>query len=403
MALTDIQVKALQPKEKQYKVFDGGGLYVLVHPNGSKYWRLKYRFNGIENVYSIGIYPDIKLPKARQQREIVKAKIVNNINPTTDKQIQGDKEAGKHSFEAMAKEWHDIKKRKWSERHAKDVLHSLEKDIFPHIGRKDIKEITRTDIIKVLERIEARGALIILSKLKQRSSAIFNYAISKEIGLENNPVTNFGDRFETNQVKHFNRLDKKDLPEFLNKLDNYQGEITTIMGLKIALLTFARTDEIRFAPWSEIDFNNNLWTIPAQRMKMKRDHIIPLSRQAVAILKELHKFTGEYKYIFASYHKPHKQPMSENAMLFGLYRMGYKGKATVHGMRATASTILNSEGVNSDWIEKQLAHEHSDKIRATYNHADYLPERRKMMQSWANLLDSLKAGNVVPIDINQNK
>lgn len=403
MALTDIQIKALKPKEKQYKLFDGGGLYILVHPNGSKYWRLKYRFNGKEGVYSIGVYPTVKLPQARKQRENIKAQIAEGINPAVEKKLKDAEQSGKNSFQYIAEQWHQKQTPKWSERHAKEVIRSLQIEVFPYIGHKDIKEITAPEMLAVLRRIEHRGALVVLKKIKQRCSSVFSYAISTGVGIDN-PTKNFGKDTFTNATKtNFNSMRKEDLPEFLNKLEAYQGEPTTVMGLKIALLTFTRTSEIRFAQWSEIDFDNRLWRIPGERMKMGRDHIVPLSNQAFDVFKELQKLTGDYKYVFASYHKPQKQPMSENAMLFGLYRMGYKGKATVHGFRATASTILNETGFNADWIEKQLAHEQRNKIKGAYNRAEYLPQRTKMMQSWADLLDGLKGGNVVPINSKQNR
>jgi len=386
--LTDIKIKSLKPKEKNYKVGDGKGLYILVHKNGSKYWRLKYRFNGKEKTYSIGVYPEVKLSEARFKTDSARLLIANGTDPSEAKKVKSAKANGLNTFRSMALEWHNKMSTEWKPSHSKEVLHSLEQNVFPYMGDLDVDDISPQTVLKVIKTIELRGALEIVQKTRQRCDAIFRYAII--LGKASyNPAADLRGAFQNKKVRHFNALEKKDLPQFLQKLETYKGEITTIIGLKLAILTFARTNEIRFASWDEIDFDNKQWVIKAERMKMGRDHIVPLSKQALKLLYEIKQITGEYKYVFASYHKPNKQPISENAMLFALYRMGYKGKATVHGFRATASTILNEEGFSPDWIEKQLAHEQSNKVRAAYNRAEYLSQRTEMMQTWADTLDQL--------------
>lgn len=390
--LTDIKIKSLKPKDKNYKVSDAEGLFLLVHKNGSKYWRLKYRIGGKEKTHAIGVYPIVKLNEARNKRSKIKTMLAEGIDPSAVKKVKKEKVDGTNTFESIAREWHSKKLTEWTDNHGKEVMSSLERDIFPFLGKMELDDIDTPRLLQVLRRIETRGALAILGKVRQRCGAIFKYGITIGKGMYN-PALNLDDAFAKHKKSHFNALERKDLPEFLNKLDKYNGEISTILGLKFILLTITRTNEVRFATWDEIDFENRLWTIPAERMKMKRDHVVPLSTQAMEVLDQLQKVNGDFKYIFASYHKPQIQPMSENAMLFGLYRMGYRGKATVHGFRATASTILNENGVDPDWIEKQLAHEQTNRVRAAYNRAEYLPQRTKMMQGWADLLDNMKYDN----------
>ena len=398
--LTATKVKALKPREKPYKVSDGHGLYIEVlptpRPKGAKYWRQKYRFHGKEKRLAHGVYPQVTLAEARDKRDEALALLRKNIDPGKEKKQR--KRTTTNTFESVAREWLEVQRGNWSERHKLRVTTILENNLFPYIGSEPITTITPTDLLDVLRKVEGRGALDLAGRLRQKSEAIFQYAILTE-RAESNPATQLKRTLKTKPVKHRAALDRKDLPELLEKLDDYQGDPVTLAATRMLLLTFVRTGEMRFATWDEIDWDEQMWRIPAARMKMKRDHLVPLSNQAVTILKNLDPITGSYQYVFASPIKP-LQPISENTVLYALYRMGYHSRATGHGFRATASTILNEMGYNADAIERQLAHVERNKVRAAYNRSEYLADRVEMMQAWADYLDSI-ADNVVPIRAGQ--
>ncbi len=393
--LTDQKVKALKPKEKQYKVSDEKGLYLLVKPNAGKYWRLKYRFAGKEKNLAIGVYPDVSLKQARLERDEAKKLIQANIDPVQDKQEQKLKrlELSNNSYEVVAREWIEKKRTQWSKVHSDKVLRSFEQDIFPPLGRKPINEITPPILLLALRKIESRGALEVAQRALQRCGAVFAYGISTGI-CERNPANDLKGALTTPKKENYKALNRKELPVFLSDLEKYDGEITVKLGLQLMVHTFVRTKELIGAVWSEFDLDAKQWVIPADRMKMKAEHIVPLSKQAIEILELLKQLNGRYEFVLAGINNP-KKTISNNTLLYAVYRMGYHNRTTVHGFRATASTILNEMGYNHDAIERQLAHAESNKVRAAYNRAEYLPERTIIMQDWSNLIESMTNGNNV--------
>lgn len=392
MPLTHTAIRQAKPKDKPYKLSDAQGLYLEVRPNGSKYWRMKYRFAGKEKRLAIGVYPTVTLAKARAKRDEARDLLINqDIDPSRHKREQKrlQKVKVENSFEAIAREWHDNEKGGWSANHADKILRSLEADAFPAIGSHPIEDITPPILLDMLRGIEQRGALEMAAKVRQRCERVFRYAIQTGRALHN-PATELRGALKTAPKSHYAALTTDDLPAFFSKLEALECHLQTRLALKLMALTFVRTNELRSAEWSEFDLDKAEWRIPAERMKMRVEHIVPLSDQAVEIIRTLQDINGHRRYLFPSAHNPRK-PTSNNAMLFAVYRMGYKGKATVHGFRATASTALNEMGFPSDVIERQLAHAESNKVRAAYNRAQYLKERRILMQRWAHYLGELAA------------
>lgn len=389
MPLSDTAIRKAKPKAKPFKLADTGGLYLLVQPSGSKWWRYKYRFAGKEKLLALGSYPETSLMEAREQHLQARKLLAAGNDPgeakRTAKQLVSLK--AENTFESIAREWHEQSRNHWSKTYADDVTKRLENHIFPRLGHRPLAEITTLDVLDVLRVIESSGALDMAQRLMQVCGQVFRYAITTG-RAERNPVTDLRGALKTPVRKHHAYLKADELPEYLQKLEAYDGGVETKLALKFLLLTFVRTVELRGAEWPEINFDKAEWRIPAARMKMKDLHIVPLSKQAMAVLAELKKHTGNRKHLFPNQHNPVKV-MSENTILFALYRMGYHSKATGHGFRATASTILNEHGFNSDVIERQLAHVERNKVRAAYNHAEYMPERRKMMQWWADYIDGV--------------
>lgn len=387
MALTDIAVRNAKAKDKPYKLNDSSGLYLYITVKNTKYWRLKYRYAGKEKLLSLGVYPIIGLSEARVKALEAKQQLTNNIDPSQFKKELKQKHLVEisNSFEVVANEWHHSRLEKWKPKHAVNILRRLKNDIFPALGHKSISEIKAPELLRVLRIIESRGAIDIAHRTLQICGQIFRYGI----------VTGRNDRdiaadlkgaLKTRKQENYSRLEEQELPEFLEKLENYDGDLQTKLALKLTLLTFVRTGEARGARWEEFDFDKKEWRIPATRMKMGEAHIVPLSIQAITVLKDLQLITGNKEYLFPNRNRPITF-ISENTMLYALYRLGYHSRATVHGFRATASTILNENGFKPDVIERQLAHSERNKVRASYNHAQYLPERREMMQWWGNYLD----------------
>ena len=385
----------LESVEKQYKISDSLGLYLLIHPNGSRYWRMKYKFNKKEKVLAIGLYPQISLSEARAARDKAKKLIKQGIDPSQEKKRKklADVALAQNSFESVAREWHNKTKAEWNDKHSLDVIKSLEDNIFPFIGNKPITDITPPEMLLVLRKIEARGALVQVNKLRQRCDRIFQYAIITGLATYNSAADLKG-AFKKHEKKNFNSIQAQELPELIQAINNDKGELTTINGIKLTLYTLLRTQEIIGLKWSEVDFENKLITIPAERMKMNRDHLVPLSRQAIQVLKELLCLTGHHEWVFARQDRNKIKPMSNNAMLFALYRMGFKGRCTIHGFRSIGSTILHEMGFNTDVIEKALNHESTNKVKAAYNKAQYLEFRADMLQQWADYLNNLD-GNIV--------
>lgn len=395
--LTDRAVKQAKATEKAYKLPDEKGLFLLVHPNGSKYWRLKYRILGKEKLYAIGVYPQVGVSEAREKRDAARKLIAEGIDPVDNKR-QAKAEAllkSDNSFESVAREWHTKRRETWSADHARRILQSLETDVFPSIGDRSIADLSAPEILAVLRRIESRDALDHLGRVRQRIAQVFKYAIQSGKALHN-PAAEMTGACKTRKQEHRPALSRQELPEFLTKLAAYDGNAQTRLALKLLILTFVRTTELRGARWEEFDFERAEWRIPAERMKMKEAHVVPLSTQALAVLEELKPITGAGELAFPSQNGEDKI-MSENTMLYAMYRMGYHSRATVHGFRATASTILNEMGYRPDVIERQLAHAERNKVRAAYHRSEYLAERKTMIQGWADFIDAQGGSNVVPL------
>lgn len=390
--LTEIAIKNAKPGTSVKKLADGNGLVLLVYPNGSKYWAYRYRYMGKEKTLSLGVYPKVRLAEARLKLADARRLISEGQDPSEARKASRRQAivAAENNFEGIAREWADMKGPAWTPRYAKCVIRRLENDIFPLLGPRPIKDIGAPELLSVVRVIEKRGASELANRTMQTCGQIFMYAIATG-RADRNPANDLQGALKTHVKKHFAHLKAIELPEFLEKLRAYDGHPQTKLALTLLVLTFVRTTELRGATWDEIDLENAEWRIPAERMKMRRDHLVPLSRQAVAAFVELKRLNGQWKYAFPNSHKPIKH-MSENAVLYALYRLGYHGRATGHGFRHTASTILNETGLFSgDAIERQLAHISGNKVRGAYNHAQYLPERRTMMQWWADYLDEIAA------------
>jgi integrase len=389
MPLSDVKVRNAKPEAKPYKLADGEGMFLLVHPNGGKYWRLKYRFAGRERILALGVYPEVGIVEARERRAQARKALAAGNDPATIK-----KEARRlgvikqeQNFEAIAREWHKQNQHRWTERYCKTILYRLERYVFATLGSRPVADIEASEILSTMRRVERSGALDLAQRLMQVCGQVFMYAIATG-RADRNPVPDLRGSLKTPVRRHYASLNAADLPEFLQRLEAYDGAFQTKLALRLLVLTFVRTTELRGAQWAEVDFDKAEWRIPAKRMKMKEQHLVPLSNQALAVLRELQKQTGDLPLLFPNRHKD-SECISENTMLYALYRMGYHSRTTGHGFRSTASTILNENGFMPDVIERQLAHTERNKVRAAYNHAQYLPERRKMMQWWADYLDDM--------------
>lgn len=396
MKLTARQVDTSKPKDKPYKLSDGGGLYLLVKPNGSRYWRLKYRIAGKEKLLALGVYPDITLAEARQKRADAKKVLAAGGDPGQEKQEekQAKEQAVANSFERLAMEWHSHKSTSWSEGYAEHLLTYLKKDIFPFIGQKAITDISQVEMLNVLRKMEQRGVLDKLKKTRQACRQIFTYAIITG-RAEHNPVSDLAGALKSPKQQHYPHLLVDQIPDFLRALSEYSGSTITRNATRLLMLTGLRTIELRASEWVDIDFDKGVWNVPAERMKMRRPHLVPLSTHVRKLLEEIHQLTGRGKYVFPGRNDAGK-PMSEASINQVIKRIGYDGKATGHGFRHTMSTILHEQGYNTAWIETQLAHVDKNSIRGTYNHAQYLDGRREMLQWYANYMQALENGeNVV--------
>ena len=397
MALTDVLIRNSKPKDKAFKLSDGGGLYLLVNSNGSRWWRFDYRFDGKRKTLSMGVYPETSLREARERRDEAKKKIESGIDPSHARKAKKESDSGADTFETIAREWFEKFSPTWSPSHGDRIIRRLERDIFPWLGKRSIKDIKAPELLAVLRRIEARGAVETAHRASQNCGQVFRYAVATG-RTEGDPSGDLRGAIPPTTTKHHASItDPKEIGGLLRAIDSYEGGLVVRCALKLAPLVFVRPGELRRAEWSEIDFEKMEWRIPAEKMKMREQHIVPLSRQALGILRELQPLTGEGKYLFPS-PRSWDRPMSENAVLAALRRMGYSGdQMTGHGFRSMASTILNEQGWNRDAIERQLAHAERDEIRAAYNYAQHLPERRKMMQAWADYLDELRTdGQILP-------
>jgi integrase len=403
--LSDMQVRNAKPKDKTYKLFDGGGLYVEVASTGSRIWRFKFvQANGKESRLTFGPYPEISLQDAREKRLETRRLMLQGVDPAkhrdANKRLVADRLA--NTFEKIAREWYANKVPTWSERTAKNMIQRLEADIFPTLGRMPISEIQHRDVIAALRKIEERGANEIAKRLKAVVSQIFSYAI--QCGLtDRNLVVDMKDVLKTRRTGHFAAIDADELPAFLAALASNEARMfePTRIALRLMLLIFVRTSELIETPWSEIDLDKGEWIIPWQRMKRGKltvnpdmtNHHVCLSRQALALLRELHRITGGRKYLFPNQRDPRK-PMSNNTLLVTLERMGYKGRMTGHGFRALAmSTIKERLGYRHEVVDRQLAHAPKDKVASAYDRAKFLDERKAMMQAWADYVQAVERGD----------
>ncbi|OPW91526.1 integrase arm-type DNA-binding domain-containing protein [Citrobacter sp. A316] len=386
MKLNARQVDAAKPREKAYKLADGAGLYLEVVPSGSRYWRMKYRFNGKEKRMAFGVYPAVSLAQARALRDEAKKKLAEGIDPSfakKEEKLVRDVQLN-NTFQAVAIEWHGTKVSRWSEGYASDIIEAFNKDIFPYIGLQPVNEIKPLVLLNVLRRMENRGATEKAKKVRQRCSEVFRYAIVTG-RAEYNPAADLTSAMSGHESKHYPFLTVEELPDFFKALSGYTGSPLVVLAARLLILTGVRTGELRGAFWSEFDLEKAVWEIPAERMKMKRPHLVPLSTQALEIVQQLKVMSGQYPLVFPGRNDPRKT-MSEASINQVFKRIGYTGKVTGHGFRHTMSTILHEEGFNTAWIETQLAHVDKNAIRGTYNHAQYLEGRREMMQWYGDLL-----------------
>lgn len=410
MPLTDSAIKNAKPRDdgKPAKLTDAQGLTLWVMPNGSKYWRLKYRFLGKEKLLALGVYPEVSLKEARLKRDEARRLLVDGVDPSAKR--QEDKLtaqiAAANNFEAIAKEWHARESHEWSAAHSIRVMSAMETHIFPFIGQRPIAEIKPLELLEILRKVERAGNIETAGRLRQRCSAIFRLAILTG-RCDSDPAATLSDALKTQQVEPRKALKQEDIPDFLRALEQYEGNNQTKLMMELMLLTFTRVGEMSLAKWEEVDFDTALWTIPPEHRKLPEKskktappHLVPLSSQALKIVRELHMISGGREHIFPNRNEP-SRPMSPETLRRALHRMGFKGKADVHGFRSTASTILNEHGFNPDAIERQLSHTERNKVRAAYNRAEYLIERRAMMQWWADFLTNLRMGkNTNPAPIN---
>lgn len=397
--LNDAQVRAAKPVAgKTTCLYDSGGLHLLISSTGSKVWRLKYRFAGKENRISLGAYPLVSLKEARQARDEARRQLLQGINPSAERKARKQQEQidATNSFQQQALEWFARQKTRWVESHTRDVERRLNANLFPDLGALPIDKITPVQVLETLRKMENRGAVDLAHRVMQVASQVFRYAIAcGRCAVD--PTAGLRGALTPHVHRHQPAIEPDAFPALLRAIDQYAGqggEAQTQRALQCLALTFVRTKELVEATWDEIDLDKAQWLIRAERMKMKRDFLVPLSTQAIALLREQQRTCRNSLYVWPG--RNIRVPMSNNTLLFALYRMGYRSKMTGHGFRAVASTILNEQGWRHDVIEKQLAHEPENRVRAAYNRAEYLPERTRMMQWWADALDALRQGRVVP-------
>lgn len=386
--LSAVAVKGAKPKDKTYKLSDGKGLNLEVRPNGSKYWRLSYRYQQKQKTLALGVYPVVTLSKARESALKAKQLLHENIDPAVDKRRQ-KVASGEQAFELIAEKWFKKEAGLWTKDHADKVWKSLEVDAFPFIGLMPVKDLETRDVLMVIKKIESRDALDVASRVKQRIRAVLRFAVQTGI-IKYNVADGLEGVLKSRKPLHRKAIKLDELPSFLNAIESYHGYILTRYALQFIVHTFVRPGEIRSAEWKDIDMEKAIWRIPAEKMKMKEEHIVPLSKQALSLLEKIKKITGGFNLVFPGSHDS-KKPISENTLTYAIRkRLGYD--ATAHGFRTTASTTLNEAGFRVDVIERQLAHGDRNKIRAAYNRSQYLAERTEMMQWYSDYLDGLKTG-----------
>lgn len=394
MPLTDTAIKQLKPGTKPYKVYDQQGLLMIVNPIGSKWWRFKYRYGGKEKLLALGTYPGVTLKQARDKRAKAKALLMSGSDP--GKLRKANKAAsgveGPSTFEVVAREWFVKQSTQWVKGHADKIIKRLEQNVFPWIGAKQINEITAKELLSVASRMEERKAYETAHRAMNACSRVFRYAIATGCATRD-PTADLRGALTPVKEKHYASItDPKKIGPLMRSINGYEGAFVTQCALRIAPMVFVRPGELRKGEWAEFNLDKAEWRIPAERMKMRELHIVPLSRQAVKVLRELHVFTGKGKYVFPGV-RTSERPMSENTINAALRRLGYTTEEmTGHGFRSMASTLLNEQGFKGDWVERQLAHSERNSSRGAYNYAEYLPERRKMMQAWSNFLEEQANG-----------
>lgn len=405
MPLTDAKIRNTKSEAKPVKLVDGGGLYLEVRPSGAKLWRYRYRIAGKENVFAVGEYFNdkrgghVSLDEARSERDKARALVKQGIHPAHHRQAErlATHAENANTFEAVAREWIAKKKPGWTPYYLRQVERFMQADVFPKIGKLPIRSVTAAHLLEIVKLIEGRGAETVAVLVRQWASAVFRYAVAT-LRADSDPAAALKGAIHRPKVEHHKPMTRDQIGDFVKALDGYAGYRTTVIALRLMLLTFVRTVELRGAEWSEFDLDRAEWRIPSERMKMREPHTVPLSWQAVELLRELHTYTGGRTFLFPNYRNP-KTCMTGTTLNRALERMGFNGKDSIgfsaHGFRATASTILNETGFRPDVIERQLAHAERDKTRASYNQAEYMPERRAMMQQWADMVDSIAAGGTV--------
>lgn len=393
MPLTDIRIRQTKPAVRPQKLADGNGLYLEVRPNGSKLWRYRYRIEGRFNLYAIGAYPALSLADARAEHLRARDLVKRGVHPAHERARTRSEATSRNAdtFKVIAEEWISEKQKTWTPYYEKQVRSYFDRDVYPRIGRRPMQSITSDDVLKILRAIADRGANAAAILVRQLISQVFTYAV-RTLRATSDPAHVLRGAIIRPPVQHADAKGREDIAEFVGRLRAYGGARTTVIAMWLLLLLFVRTGELRRAPWSEFDIGRALWTIPAGRMKKRRVHLVPLPKQAVALLRELHGITGAGTHLFPNMRRPKEAVISATTINRALEHMGYEsGFFTGHDFRATASTHLHEMGYRDEVVEMQLAHAKKDKVGAAYNHAQYLPERVEMMQRWADWLDDIAA------------
>jgi integrase len=390
MPLTALSVKNAKPHDKAYKLSDEKGLYLIVTPSGGKLWRFDYRHEDKRKTLALGRWPDVELAAARERRDNARRRLGNGEDPAPADKAEAS--AAEHAFETIARNWHASAKSGWTPRYAGLILGRLQADIFPHIGKDHIDSIEPPRLLEVIRKVEARGAIEMAKRIKNYCSEVFQYGIAEGKCRRDSAADIRRALRKPRPKKHRPAVSPPEVPALLHKIHTYDGDEITKLALQFTLLTMVRTQETRFAKWTEfeqLDNNALLWRLSPERMKMSREHLVPISRQALAILARLKVLSPESPFLFPA--ETRHNVISENTMLYALYRMGYHSRQTTHGLRSVASTILNESGrFEPDWIETQLAHADDNKVRGAYNGAIYLKHRTKMLQWWGDFVDQRK-------------
>ncbi|SFR09020.1 Integrase [Enterobacter sp. kpr-6] len=412
MALTDTKVRSAKSEAKEYSLVDGDGMFLLIHPNGSKYWRFRFRFGGKQHLMAFGVYPETSLADARQKREEARRLVAAGVDPREHKRAVKEEQAKEAiTFESVARDWH-ASNQKWSESHSGRVLKSLEDNLFDAIGKRNIAELKTRDLLIPIKTVEMSGRLEVAARLQQRTTAIMRFAVQSGL-IDYNPAQEIAGAVATAKRQHRAALELNRIPELLHRIDTYTGRPLTRLAVELTLLVFIRSSELRFARWSEVDFETAMWTIPGEReplegvkhshrgSKMRTPHLVPLSRQALTILEKIKSMSGNRELIFVGDHDPRK-PMSENTVNKALRVMGYDTKVEVcgHGFRTMACSSLIESGLwSKDAVERQMSHQERNSVRAAYIHkAEHLGERRLMVQWWADYLDANREKGISPFD-----